>query len=148
MLKNMVNFVKGESVQQQNEQEEVVQDVKIETEEKMVQNLKSKLNMNQSAETTTTTSKAKGSLYESDVFTNKSQQVKIVKPKTFENAEVIGEAIRDDKVIILDLNKLDAPLATRILDFISGVCFAYNIMPEKVDSKIFMIDPNHKRKMR
>jgi cell division inhibitor SepF len=147
MLKGMVNFVKGESVQQQNEQEEVAQDVKIETEEKMVQNLKNKLNMNNAAETMNTT-KAKGSLYESDVFTNKSQQVKIVKPKTFENAEVIGEAIRDGKVIILDLNKLDAPLATRILDFISGVCFAYNIMPEKVDSKIFMIDPDHKRKTR
>jgi len=147
MLKNMVNFVKGEGVQQQNEQEEVVQDVRIEAEEKMVQNLKTKLNMNQTNEAPAS-NKAKGNLYESDVFTNKSQQVKIVKPKTFENAEVIGEAIRDEKVIILDLNKLDAPLATRILDFISGVCFAYNIMPEKVDSKIFMIDPNHRRKMR
>lgn len=144
MLKNMVNFVKGDNLNQN--QEEVVQETKTEVnEEKMVQNLKNKLNFTSTSEPTATKTQA-SNIYESDVFTNRSNQVKIVKPKTFDNAEIIGEAIKDGKVIILDLNKLETPLATRILDFITGVCFAYNIEPEKVDAKIFMIDPQHKRK--
>jgi len=144
MLKNMVNFVKGDNLNQN--QEEVVQETKTEmSEEKMVENFKSKLNFNSKVENPGMKTQA-ATIYESDVFTNRSNQVKIVKPKTFDNAEVIGEAIKDGKVIILDLNKLETPLATRILDFITGVCFAYNIEPERVDTKIFMIDPQHKRK--
>lgn len=137
----MVNFVKGSD--NIPTKEEVTQEMDV-TEDKMVQNLKNKITAN--TEASNTTKQLRKNIYESEVFTNRSNQVKIVKPKSFENAKLIGEAIQDGKVIILDLSKLDTALATRILDFISGICFACSIEPEKVEAKIFMIDPNHKIK--
>lgn len=142
MFKNVVDFVKGDKIASNEEVEQELKQENNASEEKMVQNLKSKLQF----QNTEMNTKSNGTIYENDVFINRSNQVKIVKPKSYDNAEVIGEAIKDGKVIILDLNKLETQLATRILDFVTGICFAYNIEPEKVEAKIFMIDPQHKRK--
>lgn len=152
MLKNMTNFIKGADLNNPAESEEMEikrepkREVRREeTEEEMLQNFSKKIAQT-SDNFKNTIRSGDSTIYENDVFTNRSNQVKIVKPKSYENAEVIGEAIKDGKVIILDLNKLETQLATRILDFVTGICFAYNIEPEKVEAKIFMIDPDHKRK--
>lgn len=85
--------------------------------------------------------------YDSDIFVNKSVNVKICKPKSYESVESIGQAIKDKKVVILHMDKLDPNVATRILEFVYGMCFYAGIEPENVDSKIIMIDPQHKRRM-
>jgi FtsZ-interacting cell division protein YlmF len=84
--------------------------------------------------------------YDPDIFVNKSEQVKICKPKSYESVESIGQAIKDQKVVILHMDKLDPNVATRILEFVYGMCFYAGIEPENVDSKIIMIDPKHKRR--
>lgn len=84
--------------------------------------------------------------YSNEVFTNNSARVRICKPKTYEHVEVIGQEIKSGKVVILDMNRLDENLAMKILQFVYGICFAYDISPENVDSKIIAIDPQHKRK--
>jgi FtsZ-interacting cell division protein YlmF len=80
------------------------------------------------------------------IFINKSQQVRICKPKVYAHAETIGQAIKDNKIVILHMDDLDTNTATRILEFVYGICYAYEIEPENIDSKIFMIDPGHKRR--
>lgn len=85
--------------------------------------------------------------YDSEIFVNKSVNVKICKPKSYESVESIGEAIKDQKVVILHMDKLDPNVATRILEFVYGMCFYAGIEPENVDSKIIMIDPKHKRRV-
>lgn len=85
--------------------------------------------------------------YDPDIFVNKSQQVKICKPKSYESVESIGQAIKEKKVVILHMDKLDPNVATRILEFVYGMCFYAGIEPENVDSKIIMIDPQHKRRV-
>jgi FtsZ-interacting cell division protein YlmF len=83
---------------------------------------------------------------ESSIFINKSQHVRICKPKAYDDTERIGQAIIEGKVVILHMEDLDPNTATRILEFVYGMCFYANIEPENIDSKIFMIDPRNKRR--
>lgn len=133
-----LNILKPGNDSVQKEQEETNLDQSIPSLDEKINSFKEKNQINQDGFSRSITD-------DSDVFTNSSTRVKISKPKSYENVKVIAEAIKDKKVVILDLEKLDNALAKRILDFVYGVCYMDDIAIEKVnEQKIFLIDPSHK----
>lgn len=83
---------------------------------------------------------------ESDIIKNSTQNVVNFQPRSYEDAKIIGQTIDDGKICILNLDEVNPDLATRILDFVYGVCFIKKIKPNPIDAKILYIDPSeHER---
>lgn len=81
----------------------------------------------------------------SEIFTNTNTTVKICVPRNYEDVQMLGQAIKEKKVVILNLEKLESSLAKRILEFVYGACFMEDIAIERIDDqKIFLIDSTHK----
>lgn len=82
----------------------------------------------------------------SDVFVDEGSNVLIAAPRDMEDAEIVSEAIFANKAVIVMLDELEAGMDQRILDFLNGVCFVYDIAPRQLrEEKKFVIDPMHKR---
>lgn len=83
----------------------------------------------------------------SDVFTNEGNNVRLAEPRTFEDAEVIVEAIKAGKTVLMFLDNVTKDgVDSRILDFVSGYCHAFSIQPQKTrNANLWVIDPQHKR---
>lgn len=80
----------------------------------------------------------------SDIFTNDNDRVKICMPTDFDDTKLIGDAIKAGKIVILILDDVSKGNDQRILDMVTGVCYAYNIAIEKYREKQYLIDPNNK----
>ena len=72
-----------------------------------------------------------------------TQTVKVVisQPTTFEQAEEIGNYLREKKSVIINLEYVNKDVARRILDFIGGVSFALDGHTQKISNSIFLIAP-------
>lgn len=83
---------------------------------------------------------------ENNPFTGGSDKIRIAKPSNYGDVQKIGQAIKDGKAVILHMDRLKEDVAIEIHQFILGVCFACDIVPEKVDNKIFLIEPKDDKK--
>ena len=68
-------------------------------------------------------------------------EVCIIKPQSFEDASQISETLLANRTVILNMEGLDLSLAQRIIDFISGSCYAINGNLQKVSNYIFIVTP-------
>lgn len=83
----------------------------------------------------------------SEVFTNEGNNVRIAEPRNFEDAEIIVEAIKAGKTVLIFLDSLkEKGMDSRVLDFVSGYCHAFGIQPQKTKQEhLWVVDPQHKR---
>lgn len=79
-----------------------------------------------------------------DQVINKNKRLRIYKPTHYEVVQSIGKDIKDGKIVLLDMNSLDEKTAIKIIQFISGVCYALDIEPEDASPKVISIDPQNK----
>ncbi len=70
-----------------------------------------------------------------------SMEVCVIKPSSFEDAREIAETLLADRTVILNMEGLDLALAQRLIDFISGACYAIDGNLQKVSNYIFIITP-------
>ena len=70
-----------------------------------------------------------------------SMEVCVIKPTSFEDAREIAESLLADRTVILNMEGLDLSLAQRLIDFISGACYAIDGNLQKVSNYIFIITP-------
>ncbi len=68
-------------------------------------------------------------------------EVCVIKPSSFEDAREIAETLLSDRTVILNMEGLDFAIGQRIIDFISGTCFAIHGNLQKVSNFIFIITP-------
>lgn len=68
-------------------------------------------------------------------------QVVLVKPDKFENATEIADNLRDRHTVVINLEKTNKDVARRLLDFLSGVAYAYQGKIQKVANSTFLITP-------
>lgn len=68
-------------------------------------------------------------------------QVVLVKPDKFENATEIADNLRDKNTVVINLEKTNKEIARRLLDFLSGVAYAYQGKIQKVANSTFLITP-------
>ena len=70
-----------------------------------------------------------------------NQQVVIMKPSCYEDAQGICDNIKVKRPVVVNLEKLEYPVAQRIMDFLSGTCYSLDGSIQRVSSNIFIIAP-------
>jgi cell division inhibitor SepF len=68
-------------------------------------------------------------------------QIAIVRPRNFRDAATVGEYYRQEIPVIINLEDLDNVLATRIIDFVSGLILGLCGDIERVSRRTFLIVP-------
>lgn len=83
----------------------------------------------------------RGSSQRKNVYSANSTEVKVMKPASFDDVRDICDTILSKKVVILNMEGLDLSVAQRIIDFMSGACYAVDGNLQKVSNYIFAITP-------
>jgi cell division inhibitor SepF len=74
-----------------------------------------------------------------------SSQVKVhmIEPKSFNDAEQIGQKFKSDIPVIINLQQADAELSKRLIDFASGLTYALEGGIQRVADKVFLLTPHN-----
>jgi cell division inhibitor SepF len=70
-----------------------------------------------------------------------SARPQVVSPKSFNDAQEVGDLFKRRQPVILNLQNLDRDLARRLLDFASGVAYGLGGSVERVASHVYLITP-------
>lgn len=72
-------------------------------------------------------------------------QIKIfaVEPRSFSEAQGIGDKFKAGQTVIMNLTATDAELSRRLLDFASGLTYGLEGGIQKVSDKVFMLTPQN-----
>lgn len=73
----------------------------------------------------------------------KGYEVKVMEPRSFEDAAQIVQHLRDKKTIVLNLHLLDKEQSQRTIDFVCGAAHALDGKPQKVGDLVFVFTPNN-----
>ncbi len=68
-------------------------------------------------------------------------QVVLVKPDKFESASEIADHLKDKRTVVINLEQTNKEIARRLLDFLSGVAYAFQGKIQKVANSTFLITP-------
>ena len=66
----------------------------------------------------------------------------VFQPQTYEDTQTIIDNLKSRKPVIVNLESLNADVAQRVLDFISGAIYALDGSVRKVSKGIFLLAPN------
>lgn len=75
---------------------------------------------------------------------NTTTQIKVVvlQPLSYNDAPEIAEHLKAKKPVVVNLEKVDPSIATRIIDFLSGTVVAIDGNMQKVSKQILLVVPN------
>lgn len=76
-----------------------------------------------------------------DIHTTAKLQVVMCSPESYDEATDIADALIERQTVVLNLSKCDNTVASRIIDFLSGVAYVNGGKPKKIDSRIYIIPP-------
>ena len=71
----------------------------------------------------------------------KGYEVKVMEPRSFEDAATIVQHLRNRKTIVLNLHLLDKEQSQRTIDFVCGAAHALDGKPQKVGDLVFVFTP-------
>jgi cell division inhibitor SepF len=73
------------------------------------------------------------------------RQVKVVvaEPKVYDDVQNFADHLKNHRPVIINLEKTDAELAKRVVDFVSGTTYALNGLMRKVGNGIFLFTPSN-----
>lgn len=75
---------------------------------------------------------------------NNSNRLRIYEPAKFRDVEIIGDEVKNGKIVVVNFKNLDDEESIRVENFLYGMCFYADITPETVHDGIICIDPQHK----
>jgi len=70
-------------------------------------------------------------------------QVHLVVPKNFNDAQQVADKFKVDVPVILNLQSADTDLAKRLIDFCSGLTYAFDGGMQRIGDKIFLLTPRN-----
>ena len=73
---------------------------------------------------------------------SKGNKVFVIKPQEISESQSIIDFLKEDKVIVINMDGLDIDFAQRIIDFISGACYAIDGTIQPVSRTIFIAAPS------
>ena len=73
----------------------------------------------------------------------KGYEVKVIEPRSFEDAATIVQHLRNKKTIVLNLHLLDKEQSQRTIDFVCGAAHALSGKPQKVGDLVFVFTPSN-----
>jgi len=77
-----------------------------------------------------------------NIHTSAYMKVVVYQPATFDDTQSIINNLKSRKPVVITLEFLDAALAQRVLDFISGAIYALDGTIQKVSRGIFVLAPS------
>ncbi|HMS24663.1 MAG TPA: cell division protein SepF [Acidimicrobiia bacterium] len=72
-----------------------------------------------------------------------SPSVHVCEPKSFNDAQEVGERLKLGRPVIMNLGGLPRELQRRLIDFASGLAFAIDGSMSRVDDHVFLLSPNN-----
>jgi cell division inhibitor SepF len=72
-----------------------------------------------------------------------STRVHVVAPSIFADAQEIGERLKTNQPVIVNLQDVDADLSRRLIDFCSGAVFVAGAKMQKVAKQVFLLTPSN-----
>ena len=78
-----------------------------------------------------------------NIHSQKQVRVIVSEPLTYDEAQGIVDNLKNRSPVIVNLERADAELARRVVDFVSGACYALNGSLQKVGTGIFLFVPNN-----
>lgn len=77
------------------------------------------------------------------VVSTSQVKVHMIEPKSFNDAEQIGQKFKSDIPVIINLQQADGELSKRLIDFASGLTFALEGGIQRVADKVFLLTPHN-----
>lgn len=74
-------------------------------------------------------------------FPSKMNRITTIHPRSYEDAQMVGRAVRDGIPVVLNLTDVPESIAYRIVDFSSGVVFGVRGSIERVTPRVFLLSP-------
>jgi cell division inhibitor SepF len=66
----------------------------------------------------------------------------VVAPVSFNDAQEVADAFKRNQPVILNLQQADRPLARRLIDFSSGLCYGVGGGMKKVGDAVYLLTPD------
>ena len=70
-------------------------------------------------------------------------EIKTIKPKNFNDAQIVADLLRDKTAVVINLEETDSVEAQRIVDFISGTVYAVSGTMRPISRKVFIAAPDN-----
>lgn len=79
----------------------------------------------------------------SNVSSQSLRRIQTLKPRTYNDARLIGEAFRQGVPVIMNLTEMSDADAKRLVDFSAGLSFGLHGSIERVTTAVFLLSPAH-----
>ena len=70
-------------------------------------------------------------------------KLRTIHPRSYNDAKLIGEAIRSDIPVIINVTDMSESEAKRLVDFSAGLAFGLHGSIERVTNKVFLLTPTN-----
>lgn len=77
------------------------------------------------------------------VASKTESRVHLVQPRSFNDAQEVGDCFRDGIPVIINLVAADPELGKRLIDFASGLTYALDGSMQKIADKVFVLTPQN-----
>ena len=78
-----------------------------------------------------------------NIHTSTSVKVTITKPVDYEEATEICEALKNRRIVLVNTTVLELKIAQRLLDFISGSCYALGGEWQQIEKGVYLLSPSN-----
>ncbi|SFC96080.1 cell division protein SepF [Clostridium uliginosum] len=78
-----------------------------------------------------------------NIHTSSATKVTITKPVDYEEATEICEALKNRRIVLVNTTLLETKIAQRLLDFISGSCYALGGELQQIEKGVYILSPSN-----
>lgn len=78
-----------------------------------------------------------------NIHTSSATKVTITKPVDYEEATEICEALKNRRIVLVNTTVLELKIAQRLLDFISGSCYALGGELQQIEKGVYLLSPSN-----
>lgn len=78
-----------------------------------------------------------------NIHTSSSVKVTITKPSDYEEAMEICDALKNRRIVLVNTTILEFKIAQRLLDFISGSCYALGGEVQQIEKGVYLLSPSN-----
>ena len=74
---------------------------------------------------------------------NAKTKMVLFEPRSFGEAEEVGQRLKEGRAVVVNLHKLDRDYAQRTIDFLTGVVFALDGKIQKIGQNVILCSPKN-----
>ena len=78
-----------------------------------------------------------------NIHTSASAKVTITKPTVYDEAQDICDAVKNRRIVLINTTALEIRTAQRLLDFVSGCCYALGGELQEVEKGVYILSPSN-----